>query len=550
MISLRPYQQASIDATFDYWRGGGGNPLIDLATGTGKSLVVARIIQDVMQMAPGARVLMLVHVRELVRQNVEQLLRIWPGAPVGINSAGLGRRDVRSPIICASIQSVYQYAHALGARDLIIVDEAHLVPKKSDGMYKQLFADMQSLNPDLRICGLTATPFRMDSGRLDRGEDRLFDKTVYSYGIGQGIRDGYLSPLVSKGMVAEIDVSSVARRGGEFIAGALEAAADVDAITQSAVNEMMAYGANRRSWLVFCSGVTHAEHVRNAIRSRGISCETVTGKTPKDERDRILNALKSGKLRAVTNMSVLTTGFDAPGIDMIAMLRPTLSTGLYVQMLGRGTRLAPSKADCLVLDFSGNVRRHGPVDDLDLEQSGGGTRASGPKDDIIAVAVGDVRSTACPYCRSMISPRAFVCPECNEQVKEPHEARADVTPILSGMNGPDDWRDVTAVAVKRHASSFDKPPTMQVTYHCGRKTFREWLCFSHAMNSFPRKKAERWWRDRGCAMPFPKDVDDAILRFDAECEPIMGIRVKKDGDYDRVIAWRQKEPDLLERAKA
>lgn len=348
MLNLRTYQREAVDAPQKYWADGGGNPLVVMATGTGKSVVIGTLTYELLTTFPDMRMLMLVHSRELVAQNARALLNVWPQAPLGINSAGLGRRDKRSQVLFASIQSIHQEdAFSIGPRDLILVDEAHLIPKKGAGMYLSFIERMRRDVPDLRVAGFTATPFRLDSGRLDSGEGAIFNEIVYDYGIGQGIRDGYLSPLVSKATATELDVSDVRRAGGEFVAAALEAAVDKDWITRAAVAEMVAYGRERRSWLVFAAGVEHAFHLRDEIRSHGIACETVTGKTPHGERDRIIRDFKEGRLRCLTNASVLTTGFDAPMVDMVAMMRPTLSTGLYVQIVGRGTRLAPGKADCI-----------------------------------------------------------------------------------------------------------------------------------------------------------------------------------------------------------
>src|SRR4029079_13729692 len=169
-----------------------------------------------------------------------------------------------------------------------------------------------------------------------------------------------------------LDVGDVGSRGGEFIAGQLQAAVDRDPITQPALDEVMLHGQGRRSWLLFCSGVEPASHVAEALRERGVGCATIFGDTPAYERDRIIAAFKRGEIRALASMGVLTTGFNAPGVDLIAMLRPTKSTGLYVQMAGRGTRLAPGKADCLVLDFAGNVARHGPIDAVKPKRPGSG----------------------------------------------------------------------------------------------------------------------------------------------------------------------------------
>lgn len=535
MFEARSYQSAAIDAVFDYWNNEpDGNPLVEMATGTGKAFVIASLIREICRVAPGARILMLVHVRELVRQNFEELLRYWPGAPAGINSAGLGRRDTRAPIICASVQSVYKAARELGPRDLVLIDEAHLVPTDGDGMYRRLLGELRDMQ-EMRVVGFTATPFRLDCGRLDRGPGRLFDKSVFQYGIAEGVRDGFLSPLVSKGMVTEIDVSSVKRAGGEFVSGALEAAADVDAITRAAVGEIIEYGAARRSWLIFCSGVRHAEHVRDEFRRRGITCETVTGETQANERDRILADFKAGRIRCLTNMSVLTTGFNAPGVDLVAMLRPTLSTGLYVQMLGRGTRLAPGKSNCLVLDFSGNVRRHGAVDDLDIPapgEKGGGTREG-------AAMLTDVKMIVCPHCRAYVAPRVRVCPECNEVIREEpkHDARADNVAVMSHINKADGFREVDAMTFAQHAASFEKPKTLRVEYHSGRKVFKEWICFDHPHGSFPKRKAASWWIESGGALPVPENVAEAVKRTH-ELRTVIAVKTQDDGQFVRVVARR------------
>ena len=337
MINLRYYQDEAKQAVMNFWVQGGGNPLIDLATGTGKSMVIASMVQDLLRDYPTFRVLMLTHVKELVQQNFMALLRVWPDAPAGIYSAGLNRRDVHHRITFASIQSVYNKASQLGRRDLILIDEAHLVPLKGEGMYRRLLDDLYAINRDARVAGLTATPYRLDTGRLDEGDTRLFDQVVYSYGIAKGIEDGFLSPLISKATAARIDVSEVKRRGGEFVPASLEGAAD--AVTQEAVSEIADLGANRKSWLVFCAGVKHALNVRDAIRASGFSCETVSGETPSGERDNIIRRFRAGEIRCLTNANVLTTGFDVPQVDLVAMLRPTLSTSLYVQIVGRNKDL-------------------------------------------------------------------------------------------------------------------------------------------------------------------------------------------------------------------
>jgi DNA repair protein RadD len=251
----------------------------------------------------------------------------------------------------------------------------------------------------MRVVGLSATVFRTDTGRLDQGEGRLFDKVVYSYGIGPGIRDGWLSPLTAKATrQGEIDVSTVGRRGGEFIAGQLESAADTSELVEGAVREIIKRGANRRSWLAFCSGVGHAFHVRDVLRRHGVLTETIVGTTPGDERRQIIEDFRAGRITCLSSVGCLTTGFDVHGVDLIAMLRPTLSPGLFVQMCGRGTRKADGKTNCLILDFAGNTMLHGPVDLIDGAGCGGEReRQAAPVKE-------------CPECETLVATAVRVCP--------------------------------------------------------------------------------------------------------------------------------------------
>jgi DNA repair protein RadD len=531
MITLRPYQQEAIDATMAYWREEAGNPLVELATGLGKSLVVAETCRQLLANYPQMRIMMLVHVRELVRQNFEELRRLWPEAPVGVYSAGLNARDVHHRIIFASIQSVYRKPDAFTPRHLVMVDEAHLVPADGDGMYREFLDGLRKAYPALKVMGLTATPYRMDSGRLDQGEGRIFDRIVYRYDVGDGVRDGWLAPLTARIGAVEIDVSAVARRGGEFVAQALNHAANQSDIVSAACDDIVARGADRKSWLAFCSGVDHAHAVAEALRARGVSAACVTGNTPSDERDRIVADFKAGRIRALTNAQVLTTGFNAPAVDLIALLRPTLSTGLYVQMMGRGTRLAPGKENCLVLDYAGNVRRHGPVDAIHVKDKA--RRGGGPVEDTGKVDVGEVRAKECPGCGALVAIGVRKCPDCGEELITPkHEDRPDDVAVMT-RELREDWAPVlgwrASKWVKRDAP--EAPPTLRVDLMVGVTEHAEWVPFEH--EGFARTRAALWWRDHGGELPVPDTVEDALRRF-SELEPPAEVTLARDGKFYRI----------------
>lgn len=323
-------------------------------------------------------------------------------------------------------------------------------------------------------------------------------------------------------MATQLDVGGIGTRGGEFIARDLHAAVDQEAITQAVVSEIVAYGATRHSWLVFCSGVEHARHVRDAIRAHGIPCETIVGETPSAEREALIEAFKRGEIRCLTNANVLTTGFNAPGVDLIAMLRPTKSAGLYVQIVGRGCRLAPGKSDCLVLDFAGNIARHGPIDAIKPKRPGEGD--------------GEAPVKVCPDCASIVHAAVRVCPDCGHVFPPPEpkiEAKASTLDVLSRVGKPE-WVEVTQVRYARHEKP-GKPPSLRVEYWCGLSAHHEWICVEHA--GYPRQKAATWWAARAPGTPLPRSVDEALQHVATLRRPAQ-IAVRPSGRYTEVVAAR------------
>jgi DNA repair protein RadD len=496
-----------------------------LPTGTGKSLIIAQFTADVLAADPTARVAIITHVKELIAQNYRALLSLWPEAPCGILSAGLGRREVDAQVLLCSIQSSCRRAEDIGHRDFVLIDEAHLVSRNDGSMYRSLLRELQHINPHLRVLGLTATAYRLDTGKLHEGEDRLFDAVAYQVPLLDMVEQGYLVPVRAKLPRAAIDVSRVGKRGGEFIPGQLEAAVDKAPLTELICDEIVAAGADRGSWLIFCSGVSHAEHVRDALRRRGITCETVTGDTADAERDAIVEDFKSGAIRALTNVGVFTTGFDAPGVDLIALLRPTCSPGLYVQMLGRGMRLAEGKDDCLVLDFAGNVARHGPVDTVD----GAGSRPLGERD-------GVAPTKTCPECFEIVHAAVRQC-VCGFMFPAPEPKLApkptDAAVLSTECTGT--WHRVWRTHYKRHYKE-DRPVSLRLDYECeGGQRFSEWVCLQH--HGYPRQKAEQWWQERAPHLPVP-DTVEAALRVVTLLPVPSEIAVVQVGRYPEIRGTR------------
>lgn len=530
-MELRPYQRDAVDAVWSHIARSDTNPAVVLPTGSGKTHVIAELCRDAVQKWNG-RVIVLAHVKELLEQAAGKLRAVAPDLPVGVFSAGLGRRDLGYAVTVAGIQSVYQRAHDLGPLDLVIVDEAHLIPPDGEGMYRRFLADARDLCDHQRVIGLTATPYRMKTGTIC-GPESVLHEVCFEAGVRELIVQGYLCPLRSRAGKATADTSDIHVRGGEFVAGELEDRMDEDALVEAACAEVVAATEHRRSVLLFCSGVRHGEHVARVLRERhGDECGFVEGGTPAKERDALIARFKAGDLKYLANVNVLTTGFDAPNVDCVAMLRPTMSPGLYYQMVGRGFRLAEGKTDCLVLDFGGNVLRHGPVDAIRLADHNG--------------APGEAPAKQCPECDALIHAAYAVCPECGHkfpprQVK--HTAVASDESVVSGADAPA-RRDERVIEVSYfvHHKRSDPlaKPTMRVEYRIGfNRWVREWICLEHPEGGYARRKAEQWWRQRSND-PLPGSVEEAVEWAEAGAvAPTLRITVeKKPGDeWERIVGY-------------
>ena len=431
---------------------------------------------------------------------------------------------------CAGGRSVFNLhvsGHPSYFAHRVLVHNCHLIPADGEGMYRTFIGEARVVNPHVRVIGLTATPFRMNSGMIC-APDNILNEVCYEIGVRELIVQGYLCPLRTKAGIARADMSDLHVRAGDFVAGEVENLMDVDDLVQAACAEIVEHASDRRSVLIFTSGVRHGQHVVETLRSRhGVECGWVDGQTPIRERDAVIDRFKAGGLKYLANCNVLTTGFDAPAIDCVAMMRPTMSPGLYYQMVGRGFRLHPDKSDCLVLDFGGNILRHGPVDALLIDE--------------LIERNGKAPMKECPGCHAIISAGYLTCPECGYEFPPParngHDAEATSEGILSDQVKHTVY-EVTDVWYEVHhkRGNPDAPPTMRVYYECGfATTFSEWICFEHS--GYPRRKAESWWVERSNE-PVPDTVDEAVdLARCGTLAPTLSITItRKPGSrYDEVV---------------
>lgn len=514
---------------------------------TGKSIVIGGFIKKVYFQYPTQRIMMLTHVKELIEQNYDKLLRLWPTAPAGIYSAGVGRKDTHAKITFAGIQSVVKLPHLFGHIDLIIVDEAHLVSPKEDTSYHSFIKALKEVNPYIKVVGLTATPYRLGLGMLTGGglfTDICYDLTTLS-AFNRLIGEGFIAPLVPRHTGEQLDLSGVGMSGGEFKNKDLQEAVDKEAITYKALTESLELGHDRKHWLVFATGIAHAENIASMLDSMGVSAAVIHGNLNKTKREEILADFKKGKYQALVNNNVLTTGFDFPAIDMIIMLRPTNSPGLWVQMLGRGTRpvyadgfdleveserlaaiAAGPKQNCLVLDFAGNTTRLGPINDPVIPTPKGKKQG------------GAAPVRLCEQCQTYNHASVRVCEQCGFEfpVNVKFGFRASAAALISDGGIQMEVFEVNRVTYSPH-SKRDRPDAIKVDYYCGIRKFSTYVCIEHG--GFAAKKALEWWREHwpdNEQLVEPSSTAIALEMVDQLKEPTH-IRVWLNKKYPEIKAY-------------
>lgn len=531
-MRARDYQQHAADAVWDYFVDNSGHPLVLMPTGTGKSIVPPLFIQRMFRAYPGSRVMLATHVETLIAQNFEKLIAFWPTAPAGIFSAGLNRKDVGLPITFGGVQSMWTCPELFGHVDILFIDEAHLVSPKESGMYAALIAGLQKVNPQLKIIGLTATGWRTDNGALVDGgifTDIAVDMTTtesWNYFVDAG----YLSPLYSKRTALHIDADGVAIAGRDYNLKQLAAHVDHEHITRQAIQEMLWWGDTERRdcWMVFATGVNHCEHVRDMLEEYGVNAVAVHSKSKNP--DKLLADFKAGRYRAAVSMNKLTTGVDIPQIDLIGVMRHTLSSNLWVQMLGRGTRpvyapgydlndwrgrlaaiaAGPKPNGCRVCDFVRNTENLGPINAPIIPQrrkkKGGG---------------GAPPIRVCEKCGTYCHPSVRFCTHCGFEfpVRTYMDGVSSDLDVMVRADAPVPQPDpiverltVVSVTCNLHRKK-NRPNSLRVSYFCkGQgnipRMFSEYVCFEHIGPA--RSRAERWWRERCTDFDPPAETARAL----------------------------------------
>lgn len=538
-LVLRDYQQEAIDAAWDALGNGMKRPLLVEPTGSGKALILASLCKQAWKIDPTVRIVILVDSEELVSQNFQEFIGIWPDAPAGIYCAGLNRRQIGAQFLFASIASIYKKAFAIQRCDILLIDECHMIPRRSDAMYGRFIRDLETINGRIAIIGATATPFRLDSGSLHEGEDALFDGIAHETTALRLIEEGFLCPPRTW-QQADIKTDGIGKRAGEFIVAQLEAAAMDEAALEQTVEHIIQAGEPRQAWKIFGVSVAHCEALHVRLEARGYRGGCVFGETDKAERRRNIARFDSGELRYLISNMALVKGFNVKRIDLVVLAFSTLSPVKYIQTIGRGTRplYAPGydlstregrltaidagpKPYCYVLDLGANITRHGPFDDPWVSDKKKGNGA------------GEAPVKECPDCGCSCGTMSKSCPACGHEFPPPERTISitpDAKPILSIEP---EWLEVSEVRFRKHEKT-GSSPSLRVEYRVGLTTHREWVCFEH--QGYARSKAEGWWLRRAGA-PVPQSVAEALARTGELAEPA-AIRVKREGKYDSVVGYQ------------
>lgn len=397
-MQLRPYQQDAVDAAIQWMKKSTEPALLELATGSGKSHIAAAIAQWIA--ARGKKVLILQPSKELTEQNAAKYRA--SGQQCSVFSASAGSKCTRHDAVYATPKSVAnsisRFGDAFGA---VIVDEAHMTTPT----VRDIITHLRSKNPLLRVIGMTATPYRMGSGYIyqcdmadgkniilddEKTTDPYYHALLYRITTRELIDMGFLTNAHADPSAVAYDTSEMQlNKMGQFDAAQVERVFEGQGrLTSSIVADVVAHSVGRRGVMLFASTVQHAREILDSlppVTSRMIGGDINMSKL---DREKLINDFKAMRFKHLVSVGTLTTGFDAPHVDVVAVLRATESASLFQQIVGRGLRLAGGKNDCLVLDYAQNIERHKLQNDLFT-----------PEIRAYKSTSGGTLEVECPYCR-------------------------------------------------------------------------------------------------------------------------------------------------------
>lgn len=542
-MQLRPYQSEALAAVLSAMRDE-RFILLQAATGAGKTILFSELIRRCMT-EYSMRVGVIAHREVLVRQARDKLLKVWPEGRgrIGMACASAEKHmDVEAPVIIGSPQTLVKRFDSMPPLHLVIIDECHRVPPRNEkSQYRELIERLTDYYPKLRVLGVTATPYRLGHGMIygdmcRPGAKNWWERLQCSIGISELQEQGYLVPMRAKEAEdIDADLEDVRTDKGEFNTADLSGLMERDIHVGSAVAAWEQYGEGRVHVVAFAVTISHAEKLAAAFRSKGIEAGCVHSGMTADARRAALDAFERGETRVICNVGVLTEGWDCTAVDCMLMCRPTMSPALYVQMIGRGLRPHPGKEDCLVLDLSGNCRRHGDPDHpiVDIPTGGRGRKRAD-------------RMKTCERCAEMCPPDASVCPACGWAFPEPEasppvaEHAIDTSITMTDVHfGPHTAEVLQVIPPVAHVSKAGNV-MLKLTLLCalpGRTpiTVNQFMDIEGMGSLYGQSRARMLWRRLAGTEP-PETVAEARERA-GELNIPDYVELKQDGRYWKVARW-------------
>ncbi|MBF0395747.1 MAG: DEAD/DEAH box helicase [Desulfobacterales bacterium] len=544
-MQLRPYQEIALNVLWEQLAKD-KNVLLQAIMGAGKTNVVCELIKRLLIIHPKGRILFLAHRAELITQAKERLLKVWPDSPaIGLACASVNKDVMLSDsIIIGSPQTLARRLNEIPAFHLVIVDEAHRLPSAhdKDTQYIKLIEKLRQFNPEMRLLGITATPYRLGHGYIygtqcKKGHINLFTDLHHQVRAKELIEQGYLVPLKGKVSVKSQlidDLKKVDRSKGDYAERELSVVMIKQIHIASVVEAYEKYATNRKYIMVFAVTIAHAEEIVQAFIKKGHDATVVHSKINLKERKNILTDFVSGKLKVLVNVAVLIEGFDAPLTDCIIHARPTLSPALFLQTVGRGLRIAEDKTDCLLIDLVGNVEEFGTdLDNICVKVPGEPTNQSS-----------ESPVKVCPECDSAVNIAFRCCPECG------YEFSINETEVI--VNEVPVMRDVEFNAPANAINSVIED--VNLDFYISRRGLQmlrlEVKCrdiflpvshycnFEESAHPYFKEKSKVWWKQvHGWDADPPETNNEAIFMFEAN--RLIGEQIKliQDGKYLKVQGW-------------
>ena len=533
-FTLRPYQIDALNKIDADLAANNSPVLLQAIMGAGKTVIICRLINKYF-FESDRKFLILAHKQELVNQFHHTFLEktAIPAHEIGISCAGLNSKNIKKRVTIATIQTFISQSESFGFVNLLIIDEAHRIEIGTNSQYDTVINTLKNHNANLRIIGLTATPYRLGHGYIYGDKcagTNLFPALNYQIKYSELVDSGYLMKL--KGEIAvnsdySYDISTVSDAHGDFNLSQLGDMMSRQIHLNTAKQAIEEKCGDFKHVCVFCCTIDHAEKLKSLI---GDNCTTVHSQLTPLEREANMQAWLSGRKRIITSVNILVEGFDFPPLDCLVMARPTKSTALYLQAVGRVLRIANGKTRAFLLDLTDNTERFGT--DLD------NVKVIIPKTVQSAIDKERAFEKQCPECKSFIHAACYECPECHYIFeREFQEVRAlpNFKSVLFEPPEPIEY-NVDRIQFSRHQKE-GKPDSVKISYY-NDELLRpyiasDWLCFDHG--DYARKFAIQKWQ-KICSHPSIPDSTETALQIlnDYLVQPPVKIIVQQDGKYNRI----------------